>query len=107
MSHWVDFTAIKLHISLAVALRQYQVRLRRSGRNQYRGLCPILSREAGMPFESERNLFHCFPAGRRQRTGFCSHGRITLREAAVRLQQQGGAAAPAGAHCPGQRLEKQ
>lgn len=107
MSHWVDFTAIKLHISLAVALRQYQVRLRRSGRNQYRGLCPIHHGEGRDAFHANlnRNLFHCFScgAGGSVLDFVAAMEGCTLREAAVRLQQQqGGAAAPAGRHCPGQ-----
>ena len=41
MQTWVDFAAIKQNVGLAPVLRRYQVSLRRSGRDQYRGLCPI------------------------------------------------------------------
>lgn len=52
-----------------------------------------------------RNLFHCFScgAGGSVLDFVAAMEGCTLREAAVRLQQQqGGAAAPAGRHCPGQ-----
>jgi hypothetical protein len=42
MPNWVNFTAIKSSVELAPLLRQYQVKLHRSGRDQYRGCCPIL-----------------------------------------------------------------
>jgi|SRR5215467_10823801 len=65
MSHWVDFVAVKQSVPLAVVLRQYQVALRRSGRDQYRGMCPI---HRGVGWEAfhanlRRNLFHCFSCG--------------------------------------------
>jgi DNA primase len=65
MSNCVDFAAIKRRVGLAVVLRQYQVSLRRSGRDQYRGLCPIHRGEGRDAFHANlsRNLFHCFSCG--------------------------------------------
>jgi len=65
MSHWVDFVAVKQSVPLAVVLRQYQVALRRSGRDQYRGICPIHGGAGREAFHANlrRNLFHCFSCG--------------------------------------------
>jgi DNA primase len=96
MSNWVDFTAIKLHVSLAVVLRHYQVPLRRSGRDQYRGLCPIHHGKGRDAFHANlgRNVFHCFScgAGGSVLDFVAALEGCTLREAAVRLQQEGIAA---------------
>jgi DNA primase len=65
MSHWVDFAAIKQSVPLGPLLRRYQVKLRRSGRDQYRGRCPIHRGEGPEAFHAHlsRNLFHCFSCG--------------------------------------------
>ena len=62
MENWVDFAALKNSVGMAVLLRRYQVRLRRSGRDQYRGLCPIHRGEGRDAFHANlsRNVFHCF-----------------------------------------------
>ncbi len=65
MQTWIDFAAIKQSVGLAPILRRYHVSLRRSGRDQYRGLCP-LHRGAGRDafhVNLSRNLFHCFSCG--------------------------------------------
>src|SRR5919199_643067 len=92
MSHWVDFAAIKGSVPLAPLLRRYRVKLRRSGRDQYRGRCPIHRGEGPDAFHANlsRNLFHCFSCG--------ASGSVldfvaaiegcSLREAALQLQQQ-------------------
>jgi DNA primase len=89
MQTWVDFAAIKQSVPLAPLLRQYQVRLRRSGRDQYRGCCPIHRGERHDAFHANlsKNVFHCFACG--------AHGtvldfvaamdRCSLREAALKL----------------------
>jgi DNA primase len=64
MANWVDFTTVKQSVGLALVLRHYQVSLRRSGRDQYRGLCPIHQGEGRDAFHANltRNVFIAFPA---------------------------------------------
>jgi DNA primase len=61
----VDFTTIKQNVGLALVLQRYQVSLRRSGHDQYRGLCPIHRGEGRDAFHANlnRNIFHCFSCG--------------------------------------------
>ena len=47
MPNGVDFAALKRAVGLAPVLQQYDVQLRRSGRDQYRGRCPIHRGEGG------------------------------------------------------------
>lgn len=89
MQTWVDFAAIKQSVPLAPLLRRYQVKLRRSGPDQYRGCCPIHGGQGRDAFHANltRNVFHCFACG--------AHGtvldfvaamdRCSLREAALKL----------------------
>jgi DNA primase len=65
MKNYLDFAAIKSSVGLAVLLRHYQVRLHRSGRDQYRGPCPIHRGEGREAFHANltRNIFHCFSCG--------------------------------------------
>ncbi len=89
MQTWVDFAAIKQSVPLAPLLRRYQVKLRRSGRDQYRGGCPIHGGESRDAFHANltKNVFHCFSCG--------AHGtvldfvaamdRCSLRQAALKL----------------------
>jgi DNA primase len=64
-SNWVDFAAIKRSVALAPLLRQYEVKLRRSGVDQYRGGCPIHGGEGREAFHANlrNNVFHCFSCG--------------------------------------------
>ena len=41
MINWLDFKSIKRTVTLESVLRHYQIKLRRSGKDQYRGCCPI------------------------------------------------------------------
>ena len=43
MINWLDFKSIKRTVTLESVLRHYQVKLRRSGTDQYRGCCPIVT----------------------------------------------------------------
>ena len=90
MANWVDFTTIKQSVGLALVLRHYQVSLRRSGRDQYRGLCPIHRGEGRDAFHANltRNVFHCFScgAGGTVLDFVAAMERCTLREAALKLQ---------------------
>jgi DNA primase len=92
MSNWVDFAAIKRSVPLAPLLRRYQVKLRRSGRDQYRGRCPIHRGEGPEAFHANlgRNIFHCFScgAGGTVLDFVAAIEKCTLREAALRLRQE-------------------
>ncbi len=65
MQNWVDFAAIKRSVELAPWLRRYQVKLRRSGVDQYRGCCPIHGGDGRDAFHANlrKNVFHCFSCG--------------------------------------------
>src|SRR5437762_11434132 len=65
MQTWVDFAAIKRSVPLAPLLRRYQVKLRRSGHDQYRGCCPIHGGDGREAFHANlsKNVFHCFACG--------------------------------------------
>ncbi len=56
---WVDFAAIKQSVPLAPLWRRYQVKLRRSGPDQYRGCCPIHGGQGPDAFHANltRNVF--------------------------------------------------
>ncbi len=60
-----DFKSIKCSVTMESVLRHYQVRLRRSGKDQYRGCCPIHRGDGQDAFHvnSARNIFHCFACG--------------------------------------------
>jgi DNA primase len=62
MINWLDFKSIKRRVSLESVLRHYHVELRRSGKDQYRGCCPIHGGDGRDAFHVnlERNVFHCF-----------------------------------------------
>jgi DNA primase len=65
MSNWLDFKSIKREANLESVLRHYRVDLRRSGKDQYRGRCPIHRGEGRDAFHANtaRNVFHCFACG--------------------------------------------
>src|SRR5919199_5225304 len=89
MQTQVDFAAIKRSVELALLLRRYQVKLRRSGIDQYRGCCPIHGGEGEDAFHANltRNIFHCFSCGAAGSVldFVAAMERCTLREAALRL----------------------
>jgi DNA primase len=60
-----DFKSIKCIVTMESVLRHYQVQLRRSGKDQYRGCCPIHRGDGHDAFHvnSARNIFHCFACG--------------------------------------------
>ena len=57
-----DFKSIKSTVRLESVLRHYHVELRRSGKDQYRGCCPIHRGEGREAFHVNlaQNVFHCF-----------------------------------------------
>src|SRR5580693_5396822 len=90
MTNRLDFAAIKRGVSMESVLRQYRVQLRRYGRDQYRGCCPIHGGEGRDAFHVNltRSIFHCFACG----AGWtvldfvAAMEGCTLREAAAKLQ---------------------
>ncbi|HEY6989894.1 MAG TPA: CHC2 zinc finger domain-containing protein [Bryobacteraceae bacterium] len=101
MQTWVDFGAIKQSVPLAPLLRRYQVKLRRSGVDQYRGCCPIHGGQGREAFHANltHNLFHCFAcgAGGAVLDFVAAMDRCSLREPALKLTHPTTAAA-AGLH---------
>ena len=65
MIDWVNFKSIKRGVALESVLRHYHVELRRSGKDQYRGCCPIHRGDGPDAFHVNlaRNVFHCFSCG--------------------------------------------
>jgi DNA primase len=65
MIHLPDFRSIKRGVKLESVLRHYHVKLRRTGKDQYRGCCPIHRGEGRDAFHVNlaRNIFHCFACG--------------------------------------------
>jgi len=99
MASWVSFAEVKSRVTLEQVLRAYQVKgLRRSGRDQYRGCCPIHRGEGQEAFHANlaRNVFHCFAcgAGGNVLDFVAAVERCSIREAALRLQDNGLCGAP-------------
>jgi len=65
MSNWLDFKMIKRNVALESVLQHYYVKLRRSGKDQYRGRCPIHRGDGHDAFHVNLavNVFHCFACG--------------------------------------------
>jgi DNA primase len=65
MTDWLDFKSIKRAVNLESVLRHYRVKLRRNGKDQYRGCCPIHHGDGRDAFHVNlaRNVFHCFACG--------------------------------------------
>jgi len=90
MSNSLDFKSIKRGVKLEFLLRHYHVKLRRSGRDQYRGCCPIHRGDGRDAFHVNlpRNIFHCFAcgAGGTVLDFVAAMERCSLFEAAEKLQ---------------------
>jgi DNA primase len=66
MADWIEFAEIKRAVPLMRALEQYRVGgLRRSGKDQWRGRCPLHGGEGRDAFHvnTDKQLFHCFACG--------------------------------------------
>lgn len=66
MSSWVEFASIKQAVPLMKVLEQYRIAgLRRSGKDLYRGRCPLHGGEGRDAFHvnTAKQLFHCFSCG--------------------------------------------
>ena len=92
MQTWVNFAAIKQSVPLAPLLRRYQVKLGRSGPDQYRGCCPIHGGQGRDAFHANltRNVFHCFScgAGGSVLDFVAAMEGCSLREAALKLASE-------------------
>ena len=100
---WVSFAEVKAAVGMRLVLADYGVleKLRRSGREQYRGRCPIHGGEGRDAFHAhlEKNVFHCFAcgAGGNVLDLVAELEQCSAREAALRLQRRyvaGGWAVP-------------
>ena len=94
----LDFKSIKCSVAMESVLRHYQVQLRRSGKDQYRGCCPIHRGDGHNAFHvnSARNIFHCFAcgAGGTVLDFVAAMEGCSLFEAAQRLQAMTSSSAP-------------
>jgi len=110
MANWVDFAAIKSRVELAPLLRQYQVKLHRSGRDQYRGCCPIHGGDGREAFHANltKNVFHCFAcgAGGTVLDFVAAMDRCSLRQAALKLAHQAAPDSGPLTGCPRQLVTK-
>jgi DNA primase len=90
MGSWIEFASIKQTVPLLGLLEQYQITgLRRSGKAQWRGVCPLHGGEGRDAFHvnTARQLFHCFScgAGGTVLDSVAALERCDLREAAQKL----------------------
>ena len=90
MINGLDFKSVKRAVKLESVLRHYQVELRPSGKDQYRGCCPIHRGDGRDAFHVNlaRNIFHCFAcdAGGTVLDFVAAMEGCSLFEAARRLQ---------------------
>jgi DNA primase len=66
MGNWIEFAAIKRAVPLVAVLEHYRIHeLRRSGRDQLRGRCPLHGGEGRETFHvnTTEQVFHCFSCG--------------------------------------------
>lgn len=66
MANWIEFAAIKQAVPLVAVLEHYRINeLRRSGRDQLRGRCPLHGGEGRESFHvnTAEQVFHCFACG--------------------------------------------
>lgn len=110
MQNWVDFADIKHSIPFAPLLREYHVELRRSGRDQYRGCCPIHGGHSRDAFHVNltKNVFHCFACGAKGTVldFVAAMDHCSLREAALKLAHGNISLSQPAAGCPTQLVTK-
>src|ERR1700688_1649243 len=66
MANWIEFAAIKKGAPLVAVLEHYRIdELRRNGRDQWRGRCPLHGGEGRETFhiDTAEQVFHCFSCG--------------------------------------------
>src|SRR5512133_3593555 len=98
MADWVGFASVKQAVPLMEVLQRYQITgLRRSGKDQCRGRCPLHAGDGQDAFHvnTAKQLFHCFScgAGGTVLDLVAAIEHCGLREAAHKLTVQWGAAA--------------
>jgi len=91
MAAWGEFAALKRAVRLAPVLERYRIGgLRRSGKDQYRGRCPIHPGDGQDAFQVNlaKQVFHCFScgAGGTVLDFVAAMERCGLREAALQLR---------------------
>ena len=110
MQNWVNFADIKQHVPFALLLREYHVELRRSGRDQFRGCCPIHGGHSRDAFHVNvtKNVFHCFAcgAGGTVLDFVAAMDHCSLREAALKLAHDNTSPSPSAASCRTQLVTK-
>lgn len=110
MQNWVNFADIKHSIPFAPLLREYHVELRRSGRDQYRGCCPIHGGHSRDAFHVNltKNVFHCFACGASGTVldFVAAMDHCSLREAALKLAHGDISLSQSPASCPTQLVTK-
>jgi DNA primase len=91
MINWLDFKSIQRAVRLESVLRHYRVELRPSGKDQYRGWCPIHHGDGRDAFHVNlaRDVFHCFScdAGGTVLDFVAAMEGCSLFEAARRIQE--------------------
>jgi DNA primase len=91
MASWIEFASLKQAVPLMSVLERYGIGggLRRSGKDQWRGRCPLHGGEGRDAFHvnTRRQLFHCFScgAGGTVRDLVAAIEHCGVREAACRL----------------------
>jgi DNA primase len=66
MTEWIEYAAIKRAVPMVAVLERYRIdELRRSGRDQLRGRCPLHGGEGRETFHvnTAEQVFHCFSCG--------------------------------------------
>ena len=66
MRSWIEFEAVKRAVPLRAVLEHYRIPLlRRSGKDQWRGRCPLHDGEGRDAFHAHTSeqVFHCFSCG--------------------------------------------
>ena len=66
MSSWIEFASIKQAVPLMAVLERYEIGgMRRSGRERWRGRCPLHGGDGPDSFHvnTAQQLFHCFSCG--------------------------------------------
>lgn len=111
MQNWVNFADVKHSVPFAPLLREYHVKLRRSGRDQYRGCCPIHGGRSHDAFHVNltRNVFHCFACGASGTVldFVAAMDRCSLRDAALKLAHANTGLSQSAATCPTQLVTKE
>jgi DNA primase len=91
---WVNFGEVKAAVSMRSVLEDYGVmdKVRGSGRERYRGRCPIHRGEGRDAFHAHlgKNVFHCFACGAGGNVVdlVAELEQCSVREAALRLQRR-------------------